>query len=531
MTRHRLAAAAVAALLVAVAVAPVAASTVIGLPALTASAADNRVTPGQEATLDVFLTNDGRIQRGGPSRYEDRVTTARATRFTVEDGGAPVTVKTGERSVGTVPVGTSGPHAVRIAVDDGATPGVYRLPVEITYQYTRSVEYAGTGDTEPEYNDATRTVRSSVEVVVEDRAYFSVVDGETDVAVGDTGTYALTLRNDGSEPARDARVTVRSPDPAIALGNRSLEPTAYVGDWPTGATRTVSYRVGVDADAVVRGYGVEAQVLFDDASGIERRSRPLTSSLTPAHRASVAVEHLDADLAVGAVGRVSGTVRNTGPPLRDAVLSLHADSGGIRPVASGHALGDLGRNATASFDASVNVSQTAEAGDRRLTFDVAYRNAEGDRRRARPASATVRVGARDPRFAVTPTTRRFTAGDDGRLHVAVRNTGDAVTEVRATATADDPIAVEDATSYLGALDAGANATATFALDVDNDAVSGDHAVDVRFSYRDRDGVQRRMQPTAVPVDVVEPATSVPVVPALVVLAVAAVAVVWWRRRT
>lgn len=508
-----------------------ASASVIGLPDVSASASDNRVTPAQQVAIDVYLTNDGAIQRGGPAQYEDRVTTARATRMTVRSGSAPVTVKTGERSVGTVPTGTAGPFPVTVAVDGDADPGVYRLPVEITYSYTRSVEYSGPDDTSPSYNDLTRTVTDHVEIVVEDRAYFSVVDATSDVEVGDTGTYELTLRNDGSQAASDARVTVSSDDPAVSVGNLTRGTTAFVGDWPTGATRTVSYRVAVAPDAVPRSYTVDARVLFDDASGVARQSRTLSAPLDPERRASVAVESVEADLSVGGRGTVRGTLRNRGPPLRDAVLRIGSDTAAIAPTEGATALGRLERNETVPFEYAVNVSTATEPGQRRLRFDVEYRNDVGDLRLAEPAFASVRVDAARDAFAVTARNATFEVDSSGTLAVDVRNDLDEpVTEVRATMSVSDPLESEDASSYVEQLAPGASARMPFDLEVTNDAVPKTHSVAVRIAYRDGDGVQRRTPAYTVPVEVVEPAVSAPVGPIAAVLIAAAIGLLWWRRR-
>jgi hypothetical protein len=39
--------------------------TVVGLPGLSAFAPDNRIVGGGQVTLDVYLTNEGRLVRGG----------------------------------------------------------------------------------------------------------------------------------------------------------------------------------------------------------------------------------------------------------------------------------------------------------------------------------------------------------------------------------------------------------------------------------------------------------------------------------
>jgi sialidase-1 len=82
---------------------------VVGSPDLSVYAPGAVVAPGMESTVDLFVSNDGTVTRGGPTRYEDRVSTARAASFVVRSGGTPIDVRTGRTPLGVVPPGTSGP--------------------------------------------------------------------------------------------------------------------------------------------------------------------------------------------------------------------------------------------------------------------------------------------------------------------------------------------------------------------------------------------------------------------------------------
>ncbi|WP_435178359.1 COG1361 S-layer family protein [Halorussus sp. AFM4] len=221
---------AAAALLAAATVAPAAPAlareegTVVGRPDLELSATDNRFGAGEQTTLEVFVSNSGDLDRGGPAEYQQRVTTARNVRLEIDQSrmderlARKVEVETGTVFAGTVPEGVAGPFAFNLEIADSLSPGTYEIPVEVTYDYTNYVEY-GPGRA-PEYGDASRSTTKYVTVVVEDQPRFEIrAQNLTSVTAGDTTTYRLNLTNTGTRPAVNAQVTLSAATPSLATAS------------------------------------------------------------------------------------------------------------------------------------------------------------------------------------------------------------------------------------------------------------------------------------------------------------------------
>ena len=139
---------------------------------LSATLPENRVTPGETAELEVQIMNSGVLEEGGASpATEQPVTTARGVRAELRAGDAPVSVRTAKSSLGAIPDGGVTRIPVVVAVDEDASPGRYRLPVEVRYDYTEAIdEETGARDE--------RTVRETLYVTlrIEASPRFSVVD-------------------------------------------------------------------------------------------------------------------------------------------------------------------------------------------------------------------------------------------------------------------------------------------------------------------------------------------------------------------
>jgi hypothetical protein len=103
----------------------------------------NVLSPGATTTVGVLVRNTGEVEVDGPTdRFERTVQSlslrpgaALSTTVTVKSGSAPLTVRTGEQAVAPIAVDSMQRVPIELEVDEEATPGTYRLPVEMTYRY------------------------------------------------------------------------------------------------------------------------------------------------------------------------------------------------------------------------------------------------------------------------------------------------------------------------------------------------------------------------------------------------------------
>uniref|UniRef100_UPI0005B217BB COG1361 S-layer family protein n=1 Tax=Haloferax sp. ATB1 TaxID=1508454 RepID=UPI0005B217BB len=131
-----------------------------------------------------------------------------------------------------------------------------------------------------------------------------------------------------------------------------------------------------------------------------------------------------------------------------------------------------------------------------------------------------------------PRNATFEVDSTGRLVLAVTNTeATPQTDVTVRLVAEEPLSSEDAVAFVPRLDAGETRLVVFDLEVSDDAVPKTQVVGVDVSYEDDAGRQLSTGTQRVAVEVVQPATTFPVLPALVVaLALAGVGYWWYRRR-
>ena len=510
--------------------APASADRVAGKPNLSVFLPNNELAPGETTTLDVFVRNAGDLSDAGDPNYEALVQTARATTLRVRSGDAPITVRTGRTPVGTLPDGVHGPVPFRVTVDEDADPGTYRIPVEVAFEYTAEVRNTETGDPVLVQRRQTDTKRLTVEIT--EQARFRIVDGETDAAVGESGTVSVTIENAGTEPTRAATVTLSGTDPSLRLGDSAAADT-FVGDWPAGERRTVTTRVTLGEDAAVRNYSLDALVTYRDTAGDRQASEPLRVGVRPEPAQSFTVESVESTLRVDGEGEVRGVVRNTGDRPAEAVrVALPTPEPGLVFQTTAYPVGDLEPGETATFAFGVLVANTTTAGPRSLDVGISYRDALGDRRTTSDEhTAEIEIGPRRDTFTVSPVDATFAVDSEGVLSVDLTNTDDAaVSRVNARIFPTGPVESDDPATFVGDLAPGETVTLRFQLTVTNDAIPKATPVPLTLTYRTESGTPR-IEETTVPVEVIpQEGTGLPVLPIVVVVVVLAGAGAWWWRR-
>lgn len=479
------------------------AENVIGQPDVDVVVPDNHVTPGQEVGLEVTLTNEGDIERGGPAEFEQRVQTARATTLELRAGDAPVTVSTGRVPAGSVPEGSVGPFTFRVAVSSDAEPGRYRLPLDLDYIYTRQVEYRTGGS--PQYYDFDVERREYVTLIVEDRAHFRVVDAESNVLVGGTGNLTVTLENIGSEVARDASVTASSTSDELLLGSGSASSTSYVGGWEPGERRTVEYSASLTDDGSPRGYRTNVEVQFQDTDGIARTSNVLVAGFAAGDEQSFALEGIVSNLAVGKEGTIRGTVINEGPDrMRNPVLTLRPENPNVAVENDEYALPDVVPGDRANFTFDLDVSDSASKGYQQFPFVVRYENQEGDQQTTDGVSHRVEIAGKRDDFTVETGNATVAAGGSRTVDIAVTNDRERrITDVSAKIFTNAPLSSDDDEAFVASLAPGETRQLAFDVGVGGGALAKTYPLSLEFQFETADGDTRISDTYKVPIDVTE----------------------------
>ena len=485
----------------------VALGAVTGEPALSVTLADNQVSPGESATLQLTLMNEGKLEDSSlrnPS-LNQRVTTARGVTVSLKSGDAPIDVETNARSVGSLPEGSTPGLPFSVSVTEDAEPGTYTLPVRVSYTHTSNIDETLGVQTEEEV-----TKRFTVKVRVVDESRFEVADASSDVSVGDDGMVRLNLTNVGTQAARDASVTVTSNNGQVTF---SGSPTAqsYVGAWNAGETKTVEMKASVAKSAARRNFSLSAVVDYEDDDGVATTSKNLAFGIVPDQEQTFAVENVQSTLRVAQEGQLSGEIVNRGPnEARNVVVVFQPSNPTVNPTETEYAVGTLAPGERASFSFDTEVTSEAEAGPRQFSLQTRYRNLDDEQRTGDTMDVQASVGQRLSEFSIEGVDATLEAGSSGELRLSVTNNREEpLSDISAKLYPESPLSASDDEAFVETLEPGESATVVFGVSAGGGALEKTYPVKVDFRYDDSEGETSISDTYQVPVQVTEPTQSGP----------------------
>lgn len=445
---------------------------------------ENVVSPGETKRFDLTVQNrhqgtteaDQDIDGISQVIQSHRVAigAASATTASFESTDAPFDIRTGAQNLGTIEAGSSRSSSLTVEVNEGAEPGTYRVPVTLEYEYVHTIIVDNDGYI---INRNTETVTEYVTVRVEKDARLNIEAVTSDgVYPNADGTVTATVRNTGTETARDATLVMRE--------SKYFQPRSSgvsIGRLEPGESATATFQTKTGDIDEAGNYSANFQLHYDDENGNTAQSAVRTGSVPvsegPAFELSAETEALYVD----SVGAVSVTVTNTGDrtatdarailqPLEPfTLLSTQASLGTLEP----------GESATATFKLEASdrtVPQTYP-----LTFAIAHDDEYGSRVASDEKTVSAEVGP-EKDFTVVETTT-LESGSTETVELTVENTGGGpLTDAEIRINTNSPFSTDDDTAYVGTLEPGETTTAEFTVTTDGSATPKTYSLDTTIKH-------------------------------------------------
>lgn len=158
------------------------------------------------------------------------------------------------------------PLVFTLKVSDHAPAGEYLLLLPVEYQYQSEVEMTGGStvilglpsmDHTTYYKNANKTLHIPVYIKPAPKFEVENVDGE--LMAGSTSTVNITYANMGEMPANDAIARLVAMKPLSSSRSEISLGTLYPGD-----TRTVSFEITAENDAVPKDYAISSEIKYID---------------------------------------------------------------------------------------------------------------------------------------------------------------------------------------------------------------------------------------------------------------------------
>lgn len=493
---------------------------VTGEPEISISSPDAIFEASSSQTLSLSVTNDGEIRNGGQTRYVQEVQTARNMRIEVLENriDAPIDVKTGAQTVSGLASGRSVPLQYQLEIGD-AKPGTYRIPVRVSYEFTRAITYGPLRETE-----RTRSEKDEIRyitITIEDKPQFSIVETDANIIhAGSNGKFKLSIKNTGTREATDTRVTLSTQTSGVYFGERanpSQTTSFYLSSLAPNETRRITTQVGASTHVSSGTYPIAVTAEYENTNGITQTSDQLQAGVTIKPEWRFTLQNLSTiDFRVDEPeATIQGKIVNEGSEsVSNAVVRLKQQQG-VTITDGESAVGDLSPGEAAPVSFTVAIPAAAEPGTQSFRFTVEYENSGGDiLTTSTPIRTSVQIRPERDRFKIVGVNTSVTAGGSDTLTVDLRYTGsEPIKNANAKLFTSDPLSASDDGAYLGAIEPNETVSAAFKISATGDALNKSYSSSIEVRYDEQDGDTRFTGSMSVGVPVEESSGGIPLLPA------------------
>lgn len=343
------------------------------------SQGDTRYYPGDSFNIAVILTNKGRdtaVQVApllSPGAYDP--STALGVTVRPGAGDAPVTMKTLPVMAGDI--GSWGEAQVNLygTVHQNASPGIYTLPLEVTYRYVYAIPMVGTDFSTIDllYRDKAQTLPVTFRVMSEVKPAV-LSERSENMVPGTQGILSAEVKNTGY--ATGTEVTLRIV-PYDNVTFQMVDDSVYLAKYGPGEVVPLRVRIAVKENTGAGSYPAVLEGEYRDAEGIFRSTTPVLLGITVSRGVVMDVTAPDLTIPPGGEETISVTFVNVGDtPAYDAVARI-IGSQVIVPKDDSVALGTMGPGERKSVQ--FTLSADAAIPDKRYVIEseVKYRDALG----------------------------------------------------------------------------------------------------------------------------------------------------------
>lgn len=276
--------------------------TVFGEPNLTAALiGSNEFEQGESVVLSMNVLNSGKVLGFRTEReldpsdpdYSNRKELAKKEKnyelqkidalniiaVLSAESSAPLQVKSGTQYTGSIRGGeVSNPVQFAIEVDKDASPGIYKLKLNLSYDFQQDVQVSGNvtrGDDFANFWYDERSQNQMIEIKIKKQSEFEVINVTShDLWVNNEGLVEITYKNIGEETAKNAVARINVIEPLS-----SLDDQAFLGTLAPGQKATAVFKVKVDENAILKPYEINNKVKYTNTRGKTEVSEDIITSV------------------------------------------------------------------------------------------------------------------------------------------------------------------------------------------------------------------------------------------------------------
>jgi hypothetical protein len=312
----------------------------------------NELVPGTDIYLTILVSNvavrSDELKTDNNSAYDSLI--AMGLKATPHAGDAPLTVKSDAVMIGDLAPGKQREVGVYVTIAQSAAPGVYYLPLTLSYNYVGStVEYE---------SESVRTfyVSKEIDIVAQitivDNVQVSLHSISVDsLNVGHEGIVTLEIENTGHGTGYN---TVAHYYNAVGSPLVPVDGTAFIGTFAPGQKENLAFKLRASTEAEANAYPGGLVIEYIDESGITHKTDPRMFGVQVGEKLTFKVVNSHISIHPGETKTFEIEIVNTGVTTAHGAQAKASVLIPFTGVHDRYSLGDLAPGATAKAEFSIS---------------------------------------------------------------------------------------------------------------------------------------------------------------------------------
>lgn len=334
----------------------------------------NEFEPGEDISLTVTIQNTGtstfKIIQSDIVDRDDKPDTAKLVTVALDDGNAPVNIKTDPQMIGDVDSGASKTATFNMKVDKYAAPGMYNLVATLKYKHLYYAEQTGTDSIKYIYKDVELPLNLQIKIKPDLQIEVSDIISDS-LNVGTEGYITMNVKNVGHEEGDNAIIKLSKAEGSAIVPTDS---SVFVGKFMPGETKSVTFKASVSNDGEAKNYPVLVSVDYKNSDGDQVSSDAETVGVDAGGKIEFEIVSDSTKLRPGQKGEVVIVYKNTGAT---TAYNAQARISAVDPFTSNDDtafLGDIEPGETVKGVYEVSVSSDATIKTYGVDTEIRYRD-------------------------------------------------------------------------------------------------------------------------------------------------------------
>jgi hypothetical protein len=349
----------------------------------------NELVPGADVTLPIVLSNVASMaseQKTGTNTAYDSLI-AIGVKVTPHGGDGALVIKSDAIMVGDIAPGEQKQFDVYATIRQDAAPGVYNLPLTISYTYVGSTVEYKFESVQMLYRSEERVITAPITIAESVQVGLQSVSAES-LNIGHEGIVILEIENTGYGTGYN---TVAHYYTADGSPLASVDGTAFIGTFAPGQKEKLSFKLKVDSVAEPKEYPGGLVLEYFDSSGLSHTTDPRMFGVQVGEKLTFEIIDNQISIHPGETKTFEIEVVNTGVTTAHGAQAKASVLIPFTGVHDRYSLGDLGAGETVSAKFTIAVDAQAVAKSYKMDVFVRYKDDLGNSRVSDAMGITVDV--------------------------------------------------------------------------------------------------------------------------------------------